>query len=144
MNLADKLSDQLLEVESGCWEFIGGRTGAGYGNIGNRGTHVIAYEIENGPIPKGKFVLHKCDNRACCRPEHLFLGTPLENTQDMIAKGRKPMGEDVPIAKLTKVQVIQIKRLLYEGYSVSSIAEEYDVSRMNIYHIKSGRNWGWV
>jgi hypothetical protein len=93
MTLVDKLCNNLLEVESGCWEFIGGRTGSGYGAITNgrgyyKGAHVLAYEIENGPIPEGKFVLHSCDNPACCRPEHLFLGTLQDNKDDEVAKGR--------------------------------------------------------
>jgi len=49
---------------------------------------VVAWEDVNGPISDGLWVLHRCDNPPCCRPDHLFLGTPADNTADMIAKGR--------------------------------------------------------
>ena len=79
-----------------CWEWQGGinNSGPGYGMIrdteynGMRTTHRVSYEIHHGEIPKGKLVLHKCDNTLCVNPDHLFLGTHLDNTLDMIQKGR--------------------------------------------------------
>jgi hypothetical protein len=51
-------------------------------------SHRVSWVEANGPIPDGLCVLHRCDNRACVRPEHLFLGTHLDNIRDMMAKGR--------------------------------------------------------
>lgn len=76
-----------------CWEFTGRRDDAGYGHItiaGIKGTlaHRISWTLTNGEIPSGMDVLHKCDNPPCCNPDHLFLGTALDNAVDMVVKGR--------------------------------------------------------
>ena len=82
---------------SQCWEWQGSRKPNGYGQIlvipdhGPRRvayTHRLAWELFYGPIPPDLYVLHRCDNRPCCRPQHLFLGTHVDNMADMAAKGR--------------------------------------------------------
>ena len=76
-----------------CWEWTGYRLPHQYGRILGRekkliGAHQAAWVLVNGPIPHGLWVLHRCDNRACCNPAHLFLGTRLDNARDMVSKGR--------------------------------------------------------
>lgn len=75
-----------------CWPWIGSLYRTGYGNVRIRGktyrSHRVAWAIAKGVIPAGLCVLHKCDNRACCNPEHLFLGSLKDNITDMYRKGR--------------------------------------------------------
>ena len=80
-----------------CWEWQGSRKGGGYGSIGIKGGTVAAHRaswvLTNGAIPDNLWVLHKCDNPPCVRPDHLFLGTRLDNVRDMCAKGRNACRE---------------------------------------------------
>lgn len=82
-------------ISDGCWEWQGSRYGFGYGRLylgdGTRvKAHRFSYELFNGSVPRNLCVLHYCDNPICVRPDHLFLGTLSDNTQDMVSKGRHP------------------------------------------------------
>lgn len=81
-----------------CWPWIAkavktARCGLQYGDFrvsgGSSGSHRVAWELTNGPIPDGLCVCHRCDNPLCCNPAHFFLGTRLDNVEDMISKGRR-------------------------------------------------------
>jgi hypothetical protein len=80
----------------GCWEWQAYCNKDGYGQVGYQGTvtgaHRVSWILENGPIPDGLCVLHKCDNPSCVRPDHLFLGTRVDNSDDKVAKGRQAKG----------------------------------------------------
>ena len=83
-----------------CWLWTGYRMPSGYGNFmdyiegrKDRLAHRYAYRTFVGPIPDGIFVLHRCDNPPCVRPDHLFLGTQADNLIDAVAKGRQSRGE---------------------------------------------------
>jgi hypothetical protein len=91
---AKKVTLPVSAVEQGCWEWSGSKW-FGYGRINAGGkigrpllSHRVAYEAFIGPVPAGMCVLHRCDNRACCNPDHLFLGTIGDNNRDMFQKKR--------------------------------------------------------
>ena len=134
-----------------CWNWLGGKWSNGYGRIRNglKGrllAHRVSYEIHIGPISDGLWVLHKCDNRACVNPEHLFLGTNLDNIRDMIAKRRNsppphPRGEENVQSKLTSDQVRQIR---IDGRTERDIAKSFGVSKSLIGPIKHRKIWRHV
>ena len=131
---------------SACWEWTGTKDYKGYGRIKVNGralrAHRVAYELYRKPIPAGMSVLHACDNPACANPSHLFLGTPADNSADMVKKDRQAKGEANSSAKLTEADVIAIKkRLAAGGETQRSVAADYGVDQSLISYIKTGRKW---
>ncbi len=130
-----------------CWEWSGTIAPDGYPimscnkRYGSDRAHRASWIIHHGPIPEGKLVCHKCDNRACTNPEHLFLGTPADNTRDMIQKNRKCIGSNVPSAKLDDEKVKVIKEMLKLKMSYPKIAKAFGVGINAIIRIKRGETW---
>ena len=93
---------------------------------------------ENGPIPEGLLVRHKCDNRLCTNLDHLELGTIQDNVQDREDRGRGSKGEHRPNAKLTVSNVLAIRE---DPRKYKDIAPDYGVSAKTISAIKRGRKW---
>lgn len=124
------LENYVPEPNTGCWLWLRGISG-GYPSvkIGGKSRRVsrLVYEIFKGPIPDGMCACHRCDVRLCINPDHLFLGTDKENYDDMVAKGRKPK-LDYGWAKLSPIDVADIRRLRKEGHCVTAIARQYGVS----------------
>lgn len=135
----------------GCWEWTGAQVG-GYGvtHVGrkNKYVHRLSFEHSSGVIPTGMLVCHRCDNRACVRPSHLFLGTPLTNNQDMWRKGRAnpkpPLGVDHYRAVLTPAKVRKIKAALLLKIPQKTLALKFGVRRAAISKIATGRTWKTV
>jgi len=133
-----------------CWEWQGGQAPGRYGNLGKHLAHRLAWVIANGPIHRGLYVCHRCDNRICVNPAHLFLGTAKDNMVDCSQKGRtsrhgrgKP-GEGHAMARLKEQDVVAIRSRTANGESQAQLAREYSVSPSLIYLIVSRKRWAHV
>lgn len=129
-----------------CWLWTGHTNGAGYGQIfrGNRKelAHRIAWELENGSIPKRRIILHRCDNSACVNPAHLLLGTQRDNMQD---RSDKRMDNYTPhFSKLAAEDVVKIVDRYKSGDLQSVIAADFNVSGPTVSQIIRGKIWTHV
>lgn len=148
--IADNFWAHVKKTKS-CWLWTAGKA-QGYGVFKLNGKIAKAYRhswaLANGPIPKGGWICHRCDNPPCVRPSHLFLGDRLANMHDMMEKGRARhlhgAGHPRPMAKLTNENVRQIKMMLLDGMSNQIIADKFSVDQSNISHIKRGFTWRHV
>jgi len=130
-----------------CWLWAGCEHPSGYGkfrlNMQHLPAHRASYILHYGEFDRGLLVCHKCDTPLCVNPDHLFLGTQKDNMQDMINKGRKikPIGEDMPNAKLTNRKVMQIKQMIQMNFRQKDIADIFTIDPSTISRIKSGLRW---
>jgi hypothetical protein len=133
----------------GCWEWQGSRHPSGYGVIGAsrhqraRMAHRVSWELHHGPIPDGLDVLHHCDNKPCVRPDHLYLGTDLENARDRIERGleRHLSGQANGNAKLTEASVRAVIAALQAGGTQQSVADRFGISQPHVSEIARRKSW---
>lgn len=142
----------IPEPNTGCWLWLDGVDGSGYGRLTVDGRRVRAHRVSLiaavGDIG-ALCALHRCDQPSCVNPEHLFAGTMKDNTQDMLKKGRGrhgPVrrGEDAPMAKLTPASVMEVRMLHAAGATFADIGRRYNVSYQSISNIIGGRTWRHV
>lgn len=97
-SLLQRFWSKVKKADNGCWEWTGNKASWGYGSIYTSRremtrSHRLSYYIKHGPIPRGLWVLHRCDNPPCVNPDHLWLGTRNDNVTDMVEKRRHSHGE---------------------------------------------------
>ena len=141
--------ERKIKVVGDCWEWQGSKS-KGYGHVKLNGktykAHRIAYFIATGHDPGGKLACHSCDNRRCCRPDHVFPGTTADNAQDAATKGRlsrthQLKGSSNPNAKLTEA-IARIIKLSDEPNVI--LAKRYGISDMIVSLIKRGERWAHI
>ncbi len=134
------------KTDSGCWLWTKS-THNGYGKTGvdnrHRQAHVFSYEAFVGPVPKGMQVNHKCHNRACCNPEHLYAGTQKENVRDMFEAGRNRTlrGEESTSSKLKTEDVLFIRA---SPQSAKELRVQFGVSDSLIRAIRKYKTWAHI
>lgn len=133
-----------------CWLWTGALDHRGYGDYRKhtpeRKAHRLAWHVVNGPIPAGLFVLHTCDNPPCVRPDHLFLGTHVDNMRDSAAKGRNASqrypglraGARAGNAKLTQANVQEIRS---STSSHTDLAHQFGICAEHVRRIRRGQRW---
>lgn len=155
------IEDRVMIVPwSGCWIWEKALGSTGYGAVcmpmavrgessAMRKAHRLAYEAFVGPIPEhdsahGMCVCHKCDVRACCNPDHMFLGEHRVNMEDRDGKGRGNRGVRNGMAKLTPERVREIRRRLAAGETQESIAKSLNVKGQTVSKIHLRTRWAHV
>jgi HNH endonuclease len=133
------------EPNSGCWLWTSGTGSHGYGVFALRGeshtAHTFSYRLHHGEIPKGMYVLHKCDVRLCVNPDHLSAGTQKQNIREAVERNRIKRGENSPAAKLTESDIRAIRSLPLKRREVAKI---FGVSQPTITAIVRRREWSHV
>lgn len=136
-----------IKNENECWNWKACTQSKGYGSfgIGNGKTalaHRIAYELENEEIPEGLCVMHLCDNKLCCNPAHLRLGTIAENNRDMLNKRRQALGTKNGMSKLTEEKVITMRSdYKAKERTIKEISENYNVHYNTARKAIHGETW---
>lgn len=137
-----------------CWVWTAATNRGGYGVFGiirtvNNLAHRVAWQLEHGGIPEGMCVCHHCDNPPCVRPDHMYLGTLIENNEDMARKGRQKLppalrGNQISTCKLTPNDVMKIRADHAAGVGQGALATEMGVTQANISQIVRCKTWKYV
>lgn len=137
----------IINHESDCWEWVGAKA-SGYGCFTWDGkiigAHRFSYEHHFNFDCHGFFVCHKCDNKICVNPSHLFVGLNIDNVNDMVQKGRQQRGAHHSQSKLSEQDVIFIKSELAKGTRQIALCVKYNVSRACISDIYKGKRWAHI
>lgn len=128
---------------TGCWNWEGAMLGStGYGEFTNKAlpqktttAHRASWILHKGPVPDGLMVCHTCDNRRCVNPEHLYVGTGVDNMRDRSIRGR------VTHAKLDEAKVREMRQLRQQGWSWRRLSQRYGLATFAIVQATTGATW---
>lgn len=161
-SLAERFWAKVNKIEGGCWEWTAYKMRQGYGVLilgsrtdGSRRTelaHRVSYTLAYGDFPEDQVICHSCDNPACVRPQHLFIGSQADNMLDMREKGRSTKGRPShlrgtahPLSKLTESEVVEIRRRYASGgVSLATLGKEFGVCPQTVHYIIKRRLWPQV
>jgi hypothetical protein len=129
-----------------CWEYKEYKDVDGYGRFnlynGPIGAHVYAWELSRKcKTPEGKMILHMCDNRSCCNPNHLYCGDALQNAKDRMERGIKVPAHILANPALYEGEIWLIRRLLSHKITQDKIAKMFKVHQSTISHINTSKEW---
>ena len=134
-----------LKDSNRCWIWKGAHYPDGYGQSNSSGRKIrvsrLMFDAQYGSLPPDMCVLHRCDVPACCNPLHLFPGTHRDNAVDRNSKGRQARGERHGLAKLTSLDVIEMRRLASSGTVLTRIAEQFGIRLSTVSEIVSRKRW---
>jgi len=148
--LLERFEEKFMpEPNTGCWIWTASLNPTGYGQfmLKNRPSLAsrVSYELYKTKIPNKMLVCHTCDNRLCVNPDHLFLGTHQDNTNDMMSKGRSKnkvfYGESHGNSKLNNEQVLEIRSLHKTGLNYKQIASKFNITSENVGYIVLRKAW---
>jgi hypothetical protein len=136
----DRFWNKVNKTES-CWIWTG-RKDSGYGRLTYKGKKVkanrLVWFLTYGEWPDQSIhVLHKCDNRACVNPDHLFLGTNYDNVMDKVQKIEQDSNSNL-------MMFFEIKKLFESGEPRKNIAKKFNIHEKYVYHVISGKSWGHI
>jgi hypothetical protein len=131
---------------TGCWEWLGKTQTAGYGQCwtgygGERLAHRVSWIIHFGLIPEDLQVLHKCDNKTCVNPNHLYLGTQTQNVQDNVDRNLTNVGSKHWSTNLQDSDIRCIRFSFRQGTSINAIAARFKLSYKNVWAIVHRYKW---
>ena len=129
----------------GCWEWTSGGNGKGYGQMefGGKGlpAHAVSYQVFVGDLADDDLVRHTCDNPPCVNPAHLLPGTPPDNRQDCVERGRQARGEGQHLARLTEAQVIELRERYAAGQTLIALADQFGICQSAVSSVVRGETW---
>ena len=153
-SVKDRIKINTTIDGNGCWIWNKYKNKKGYGQLATGAfgrkraflAHRASYLVFKGKIPKDKLVCHTCDTPSCVAPIHLFVGTPKDNSQDMVKKNRSSrvsiaIGEKNKNSKITSLIALKIKKLLAEKVTCVEIAKNLRVNKNTVYSIKQNKTW---
>ena len=154
MNDIQRFKTRYTVLSSGCWDWTGAN-GNNYGMFRYDGVlcraHRVSYMMHKGTIPKGKFVLHKCNNKRCVNPDHLYAGNAQDNVNDSLVAGthcsinpsgnRWQSGENHTGSKLMNEDVVCIKKMLRDKIKKSLICYIYEIGKSTLQNIACEKTW---